>query len=496
MHTSHRLQHKQSTSSTHAAPASRQLSVSRPLALAPIPTFEQMQPTHGARLNYSLADIPIFPPTPQDTSASAVDQDTQAGHRLQDHIQAARSGGHPLERQAQQRLEQGLGANLSGVRVHTDSEADYLSRSVRALAFTTGPDIFFRSGIYAPHSSKGLHLLAHEATHVVQQATGVVAGKPGAGGLAINKPGDRFEQAAEANAARITGGKEGSSPIKGRRLASIPARTQQVIQLWPDPDTGQEVDLKTVPLLKLQAYINDPRLTQVQKNECREEYARRSNLKKRVSLKPKVPITKTRHAVALAPQEEAVLPLPQAVPAPYSAQKGPVVPPQMVPAPPPPQAVPAPRPAQAVPVLPLALQNAPKDDIDNILGMVFGLVPAASKDIGATRVLKDIKLNAQQDLTKALNGEHVPVHNLEYDKDLDQETIAAAASAFVGKKIGASSTQMQAQKLTFGKIEVRLLYRPPEFKPKQGKHQANLEIQIDSVQVLNYHIGWNGVGIE
>ncbi|HEU0000005.1 MAG TPA: hypothetical protein VFQ36_03855 [Ktedonobacteraceae bacterium] len=315
-----------------------------------------------------------------------------------------------------------------------------------------------------------------------------MAGKPGAGGLTINEPGDRFEQAAEANAARITGGKEAPSPIKRRHLASIPARTQQVIQLWPDPDSGQEVDLKTVSLLKLQAYIKDPRLTPAQRNECQEEYARRSKLTKKVSLKPKVPITKIRHAVAPAPQEEAVLPFPQAVPAPYSAQKGPI--------PPPPQAVPAPPPPKAVPVLPLALQKASKDDIDNILGMVFGLVPAASKDLGATRVLKDIKLNALQDLTKALNGQHVPVLNLEHDKDLDQETIAAAASAFAGKKIGASSTQMQAQKLTFGKIEVRLLYRPPEYKPKQLKHQANLEIQIDGIQVLNYHIGWNGVGVE
>src|SRR5206468_69253 len=83
-------------------------------------------------------------------------------------------------------------AYLSGVRVHTDGEADRLSRSVSAAAFTTGPNIFFRSGTYNPSSSKGLQLLAHEATHVIQQASGPVAGTPAPGGVSISNPGDSF----------------------------------------------------------------------------------------------------------------------------------------------------------------------------------------------------------------------------------------------------------------------------------------------------------------
>jgi hypothetical protein len=72
-------------------------------------------------------------------------------------------------------LEAGLGADLSSVRVHTGGEADHLARSVDAVAFTTGSAIFFRSGAYNPGTSVGLHLLAHEATHTMQQAAGPVA---------------------------------------------------------------------------------------------------------------------------------------------------------------------------------------------------------------------------------------------------------------------------------------------------------------------------------
>ena len=70
-------------------------------------------------------------------------------------ILAASGRGRSLDTGVQRRLEQGLGADLSGVRVHTDGEADHLARSVDATAFTTGNDIFFNRGEYRPNSSSG-----------------------------------------------------------------------------------------------------------------------------------------------------------------------------------------------------------------------------------------------------------------------------------------------------------------------------------------------------
>jgi hypothetical protein len=62
-----------------------------------------------------------------------------------------------------------MGADFSGVTVHTDTQSDQLNRSVQAKAFTTGQDIFFRQGAYQPSSRSGQELIAHELTHVVQQ---------------------------------------------------------------------------------------------------------------------------------------------------------------------------------------------------------------------------------------------------------------------------------------------------------------------------------------
>jgi len=67
------------------------------------------------------------------------------------------------------RYERALGADFARVRLHTDVQADQLSRALQAQAFTTGQDIFFRRGEYDAGSTRGQHALAHELTHVVQQ---------------------------------------------------------------------------------------------------------------------------------------------------------------------------------------------------------------------------------------------------------------------------------------------------------------------------------------
>ena len=93
----------------------------------------------------------------------------QVGGELETTIQQARGGGQTLDRSMQSGMGNALGADFSGVRVHTDSTSDGLNRSLSARAFTTGQDIFFKSGEYNPGSSAGQQLLAHELTHVVQQ---------------------------------------------------------------------------------------------------------------------------------------------------------------------------------------------------------------------------------------------------------------------------------------------------------------------------------------
>ncbi|MEX1020872.1 MAG: DUF4157 domain-containing protein [Litorilinea sp.] len=79
-------------------------------------------------------------------------------------------GGAPLQKNLRDRMGNGIGQDFSQVRVHTDAQADTLARSLQARAFTTGSDIFFKQGEYNPASQSGQHLMAHELTHVAQQA--------------------------------------------------------------------------------------------------------------------------------------------------------------------------------------------------------------------------------------------------------------------------------------------------------------------------------------
>lgn len=55
------------------------------------------------------------------------------------------------------------------VRVHTDARAAESAQAVGALAYTVGNNIVFGAGQYAPHTTGGRKLLAHELTHVAQQ---------------------------------------------------------------------------------------------------------------------------------------------------------------------------------------------------------------------------------------------------------------------------------------------------------------------------------------
>jgi hypothetical protein len=82
------------------------------------------------------------------------------------------SPGQPLDAAARSFMEPRFGQDFSGVRVHTGSEAAGSARAVNARAYTVGRDVLFGEGEYAPGSSEGQKLMAHELTHVIQQSSG------------------------------------------------------------------------------------------------------------------------------------------------------------------------------------------------------------------------------------------------------------------------------------------------------------------------------------
>ena len=101
----------------------------------------------------------------------------EASPDLESSIQSARGGGQPLDEGLQRSMGRAMGADFSGVKVHTDTNSDQLNKSIQAKAFTTGQDLFFRQGAYDPGSRGGQELIAHELTHVVQQNGGAVQRK-------------------------------------------------------------------------------------------------------------------------------------------------------------------------------------------------------------------------------------------------------------------------------------------------------------------------------
>lgn len=104
--------------------------------------------------------------------------------------------GRPLDATTRSSLEPHFGYDFSQVRVHADELAAESAQAVGANAYTAGSHIVFGSGRYAPGTDSGQRLVAHELTHVVQQASGPVPGNPIGGGLYVSDPGDSFERSA------------------------------------------------------------------------------------------------------------------------------------------------------------------------------------------------------------------------------------------------------------------------------------------------------------
>lgn len=101
----------------------------------------------------------------------AADQTLSGGVVGEADINIPRGGGQPLPESARTYFEPRFGYDFSQVRIHTDAPAAESARAVNALAYTVAADVVFGAEQYAPETTDGKRLLAHELTHVVQQLT-------------------------------------------------------------------------------------------------------------------------------------------------------------------------------------------------------------------------------------------------------------------------------------------------------------------------------------
>jgi Domain of unknown function (DUF4157) len=83
------------------------------------------------------------------------------------------SPGRPLDPSTRGVMEAHFGCDFGTIRVHTDARASESAHAIDALAYTVGSDVVFGAGRYAPDTSRGKRLLAHELAHTIQQAPGI-----------------------------------------------------------------------------------------------------------------------------------------------------------------------------------------------------------------------------------------------------------------------------------------------------------------------------------
>jgi peptidoglycan hydrolase-like protein with peptidoglycan-binding domain len=111
-------------------------------------------------------------------------------------------------------MEAHLGHTFGHVRVHTDAEAARSAKVIRAQAYTYGSHIVMGADRYQPHTPSGSRLLAHELTHVKQQAGASTLRLP----TSISDPGDASELEATKNAQAIVTGParaQAVAPVRG-----------------------------------------------------------------------------------------------------------------------------------------------------------------------------------------------------------------------------------------------------------------------------------------
>lgn len=139
------------------------------------------------RFGHSFSRFSVYPTSPQSYPENLVIGSAQDHYEREADANASRVA-------ATTPVPAGGRADFGSVRVHTDSHAAESARAVGARAYTLGDHIVFGAGRYAPQTSEGRTLLAHELTHVQQQTAGgpdVLRRQP-KGGEKADEPAAKF----------------------------------------------------------------------------------------------------------------------------------------------------------------------------------------------------------------------------------------------------------------------------------------------------------------
>ena len=137
---------------------------------------EYHSPIYVQRLSTQSEEVHRQPAEEESLQAKeALGHTLTATPELQTHIHSLQRGGQPLPESTRAFMEPRFGYNFSKVRIHNDERAAESAHAVQARAYTVGKNVVFGAREFAPQTSEGSRLLAHELTHVVQQGSGIPA---------------------------------------------------------------------------------------------------------------------------------------------------------------------------------------------------------------------------------------------------------------------------------------------------------------------------------
>jgi hypothetical protein len=146
-----------------------------------------------------------------------------------------RSPGQQLDVSVRSSMEAKMGHDFRNIRIHSGRLASQSAQAVNARAYTVGGHIAFNENEFAPESTEGAHLLAHELAHTIQNGSASFA--EAAGPIEIGRKDDPLEQQARDMAGRTFQSEGGSrKSVIGVDSARSLRREPRTPDPQPDPE--------------------------------------------------------------------------------------------------------------------------------------------------------------------------------------------------------------------------------------------------------------------
>jgi Domain of unknown function (DUF4157) len=145
-----------------------------------------------------------------------------------------RSPGHPLDEATRSFFEQRFRHDFSRVRVHVDGKAPASARSINAHAYAVEQHVVFGAGRYRPDTPDGLHLIAHELAHTIQQRNVAATAIQACGAIEIGAADSPLEYEADRAA---------DSAVSGHPIEAMHSVSRGTIQRNGSPEVAKIEDL-------------------------------------------------------------------------------------------------------------------------------------------------------------------------------------------------------------------------------------------------------------